>query len=203
MAKFLTKWHRFKQEETGSPTQGEGYSVNNLIDTGEGEAELPNVSDIIILSSPSVIDSSGTELTFLNELPTDAVVTGVQYQYYLEADNSNNSIFIHYPRLNTNDGTDNQMTGVDLFGGTLVTYPTNISDNLLGLNVTRINADDLQFKILFNLELGVGNRLVVSGFDFENANGPSPAVRLEYEIPPKFTLTTGKLSITSGKMNIV
>ena len=51
-------------------------------------------------------------------------------------------------------------------------------------------------------QIGPDQNYRLVGKDFEDSDGPSPAVRLEYELRPKVTVTTGKLSITSGKTHI-
>jgi len=202
MAKFTTQWHRFKTVNT-SPVQPESYSTNNIIKIGEGQAILSNVTDTIILEDPTYIDNSETELLFSDEIPSNAIITGIQYTFYLDADNSNNSRIDFYPRVGTTDGTQKSIFGTNIYGGATNTYPTNISDNTVGLNLDLDNVDNIQAKWNFALELSVNN-FYINGYDFEDANGPSPAVRLEYELRPKVTITTGgKLSITQGKMHIV
>lgn len=204
MAKFTTQWHRFKTVVT-SPPQTEGYNTSNVIGIGEGEAIFadPNTTPLT-LSNPTYIDNSETELLFSDEIPSGSIITGIQYNFHLESVNSNFSRIDFYPRVSTTDGNANSIYGTDVHGSpTSITYPTNISDDVAGLNLDLDNVDNIQAKWNFTLELG-SNDFTITGYDFEDANGPSPAIRLEYERRPRVEVRgTSKLNITQGKVHIV
>ena len=208
MAKFTTQWHRFNTV-VESPAAPLGEGAVNLTGTSEGIAGLA-YTDNILLSDPNIIDSSGTQLEFSEEIPSGAVITGIQYQYYASSSiNSTSQIMYVYPKISSpsTTGTLKQIPGSNAYEGNLITQETSITDNDLGLgtDLNLSNVDNIQIDFDYVVRIGINDYLFwIRGYDFEDANGPSPAVRLEYELRPKVTIATGgKLSITQGKMHIV
>lgn len=212
MAKFTTQWHRFNTVTT-IPSQTSPYSGDNIIGSGTGTASMNNALDILELSTPTVIDSDGNTATFSSVIPSDAIITGIQYQAYMDAEGTTSISLIHHePTIGstvidyaTNANAVSQFTLAQVYGGGLNQMQSSITDNDLGLGSTLSlsNVDDIKFRLNFVQRIAALDFYIV-GKDFEDANGPSPAVRLEYELRPKVTIATGgKLSITQGKMHIV
>lgn len=211
MAKFITQWHRFNSVVT-APLQSEPYTTDNIIGSGTGNVYL-DYTDELELSNPTVINSDGDTSTFSSVIPADAIITGIQYQVYLNHSNgTTNSLIFHYPKIGSTEITNfsngaSSRAGSVVYGGSLETFKSSIVDEDLGLgsDLSLSNVNDIKFKLDFNFNIGTPTpQFIIIGKDFEDANGPSPAVRLEYELPPKLTITTGgKLSITNGKMHIV
>lgn len=209
MAKFTTAWHRFNTV-VDAPLQTPETATNNIIGSGTGNVIL-NLNDELELSNPTVVNSDGDTSTFSSVIPTDAIITGIQYQVYLDFSNTNNSnILYHYPKIGTTEITDvdggaTTIGSQFVYGGSLEIFKSSIVDEDLGLgsDLSLSNVNNIKFKLFYGNEL-TGGQFIVIGTDFEDANGPSPAVRLEYELPPKVTIINGsKLSITNGKMHIV
>ena len=210
MAKFTTAWHRFNTV-VDAPPQTPETATNNIIGSGTGNVIL-NVNDELELSNPTVVNSNGDTSTFSSVIPTDAIITGIQYQVYLDFSNTNNNnILYHYPKIGTTEITTTPDGGATtigsqfVYGGSLEIFKSSIVDEDLGLgsDLSLSNVNNIKFKLLYGIQV-TGGQFIVIGKDFEDANGPSPAVRLEYELPPKVTIINGsKLSITNGKMHIV
>ena len=207
MAKFTTQWHRFNTV-TEAPPSPYDVTAGNLIGTSEGTAIITAFNNIL-LSDPNIIDSSGTQLEFSEEIPSGAVITGIQYQYYASSSaNTTNQLMYVYPKISSpsTTGTFKLVGGNAVYEGALITQETSITDNDLGLgtDLNLSNVDNIQIDFDFVNSIPSTYIFWINGYDFEDANGPSPAVRLEYELRPKVTIATGgKLSITQGKMHIV
>lgn len=212
MAKFTTAWHRFNTVDA-STTQTSPNSTDNIIGSGIGTASLDyfNPGSVLELSDPTVINSDGDTSTFSNVIPTDAVITGIQYQVYLDSPlNTVINVFRHEPKIGTTTitGTGNGVSDIsmaDVYGGSLTQFQSSITDNDLGLGsaLSLSNVNDIKFRLNYIQQIGPGNSFYVIGKDFEDANGPSPAVRLEYERRPKVSINTGKIKLTEGKVHIV
>lgn len=208
MAKHITDWRRFNAITT-IPSQTSPYSGDNIIGSGVGTASL-EYPDLLELNTPSVKDSDGNLSTFSSIIPENAIITGIQYQAYIDHSNgSSNSLLRHKPKIGstlvsyTEDGATD-VDGTSASGGALFKFKSSIVNEDLGLGSTLSlsNVDDIRFKTDFILDVGVDSDFYIIGNNFEDTNGPSPAVRLEYEIRPRTTIVTGKVSITSGKIHI-
>ena len=210
MAKFITNWHRFNTVDSG-PSQTSPDNLSNLVGSGTGTARL-NYTDAIELHDPTVSNSDGDTSTFSSLLHPDAIITGIQYQVFAKhsVGTGTNSILYHFPKIGSTEIILSSegasfITPVDVgTGGALVKFKSSIVNEDLGLGSTLSlsNVDDIKFKVKFTTQIGASTNFRIAGKDFEDSDGPSPAVRLEYEIRPKVTVTTGKLSITSGKTHI-
>lgn len=205
MAEFTTTWHRFNNVVA----QGNANGASNLIGTTEGTASLNQTAGAYItLGTPTIIDNSGTQLNFSDEIPSNAVITNYQVASFVSS-----SILTPFMDLDIIiKGTD--ITEIRLVdsGDVLVFNPYGVRFPVNGSSTTRhsatppgitlSNIDNLEFKYLFDDPDPDGNWIFLSG-DFDNSI-PYPAVRVIYELPPKLTITTGKLSITgNNKVNIV
>ena len=66
MAEFTTTWHRFN-----SVVSQNDANASDLIGTTEGTASLDVVSAAqITIGTPTIIDNSGTQLNFSDEIPS-------------------------------------------------------------------------------------------------------------------------------------
>ena len=205
MAEFVTQWHRFNSVVST-------FNSNNssdLIGTTEGTASLNVAAGAKIrIGTPTIIDNSGTQLNFSDEIPSDAVLTNYQVTSFVSSSefnpNMNLDIRIYGTGLNETVIVDQRNTLV--FQPYSVRYPQDTDSttvfNVNGPGINLSNIDNFELEYLYNDSTPSGQWFFHSG-DFDEPV-PYPAVRFYYEIPPKLTITTGKLSITgNNKVNIV
>lgn len=204
MAEFTTTWHRFNSVVS----QNDANNASDLIGTTEGTASLDVVSAAqITIGTPTIIDNSGTQLNFSDEIPSNAVLTNYQVSSFISASVTNIQQLLDV-NVNGTGITETLIAATNplsLFPYS-IKYPTDSDSttqfSVSGPNITLSNIDNFQLKYLYDDASPNGNWYFLSG-DFDNPV-PYPAVRFIYELPPKLTITTGKLSITgNNKVNIV
>jgi len=205
MAEFVTSWHRFNTVAFSN----DANNSSDLIGTTEGTASLNAAAGAKIrIGTPTIIDNSGTQLNFSDEIPSDAVLTNYQVTSFVSSSEFNPNMDLDI-RIK---GTGLNETAIVNSGDTLdfapysVRYPLNpdstvvFSVNGPGINLS--NIDNFELEYLYDDTTPNGQWFFHSG-DFDEPV-PYPAVRFYYELRPKVTITTGgKLSITNGKMHIV
>lgn len=212
MAKFITDWHRFNTVFSG-PGQVSPDNLSNLVGSNTGTAKL-EYTDVLELHDPTVENSDGDILNLSSRLPDDpnVIITGIQYQVFIKHSTGGaNSIIYHYPKIGSTTITDANngasfVSGLEVgTGGTLVKFKSSIVDEDLGLgdDLSPSNVDDIKLRMDYAFQVGPNVSFTIEGKDFEDSDGPSPAVRLEYELPPRLNITSGRTNITNGRVNIV
>ena len=207
MAEFTTTWHRFNNVE-----QASAGTTNSsvLIGTGIGTASIENIGDLIRIGEPTIIDDSGTTLTFSEEIPSGAIINGVQFRYQVSS-SANFAVLDPNQDLDVNvlvnGGSSNNVITFDPLGVypyVVRTQPTTPPYyNSYNINWTTSNINDLELEFHYNDTPDLGDWFFLSN-NFAYGDGSTPAVRVYYSLPPKLTITTGKLSITgNNKVNIV
>jgi len=203
MASFTTSWHRFNTVITDD--SGTGFSANGLIGTAVGTASLETNNSFIELSDPNIIDSSGTQLEFSSEIPSSGVIKGIQYKYHVSASDALLSPAERlriYSKIGGSVGDFNTSFASSVVDG--VTLTLGGSQDTLSLNnPTPTSVDNLRMSFQYYSGLNFPKFLFHGKtYDPSDDDTPVPAVRIFYDIPPKVTITTGKLNITSGKVSI-
>ena len=204
MASFVTSWHRFNTVASSN----DANNSSNLIGTTEGTASLDEVSGAsITLANPIIVDNSGTELSFSDEIPSNAIITEYQVTSYVSSSNAvfgqELDIIIKGTSITTTTIIDdkNPLSILPYNVGYPIDGPSTTFNAIsAGININ--NIDNLNLEYNYDDPGPSGIWYFHSG-DFSNPV-PYPAVRFYYELRPKVTITTsGKLSITQGKMHIV
>ena len=204
MASFTTSWHRFNTVIIDD--SGTGFSANGLIGTATGTASLEAVNDAIELSDPNIIDSSGTQLEFSEEIPSSGIIKGIQYKYHISASDAALSPLEKlrtFSKIGGSSGDYRESFSTSVNNG--VTLTLGGSQDTLSLNsLTPTSVDNLRIRFQYFQAANLPKFLFHGKtYDPSDDDTPVPAVRIFYDIPPKITITTGKLNITSGKVSIV
>ena len=129
-------------------------------------------------------------------IPAGSTINGIEYQF--RADHDGGIGFEKYKalvRLNAEDSDSRQFT----LAGTPSLFSDGGSTDLLGLTITDSDVDDLE------LVFSVGQNPTSVTFNLAgNTSDPSPAIKVYYTEPTPTPTPTGTgLSITSGKLSII
>jgi len=200
---YKTSFHRFNTIANSSGVT----NASSLIGTGLGTASLLDTGDYVRLSDPTVIDDSGTTQTFSTEIAnsghTNYTIKGIQIQTQISSSLLTfNFDMQHKIRLNGSSdvimSTENPLS-LQPYNPRLYPDPTQpLSTFTLDLNTN--NIDDLELTTYYSEPSDQGDWFSLSN-TFASGT-PTPAIRIWYEGYSRITVTTGKLSITSGKVSI-
>lgn len=200
---YKTSFHRFNT--VASNTGVDNASV--LVSTGLGTASLLDIGDTVRLSNPTIIDDSGTTQTFSTEISnaghTNYTIKGIQIQIHISC-----SVLSPFPDLRhqvrLNGGTDIQIIeqtplGAQPYGPRL--HPNSSQPlNTFTLDLNTTNVDDLEITTDYTSTTDSGDWFALSN-TFASGT-PTPAIRIWYEPSTRTTITTGRVSITDGRVAI-